>query len=91
MQETYKSLDIHVGQSMTFLVTLDKSVGDYYIVASSRFAEANLTTTATLRYSGSNRKVSGQSPIDPTMDLDWSMKQARTIRYSLFLICLQKT
>ncbi|CAL5197663.1 unnamed protein product [Lathyrus oleraceus] len=83
LQETYKSLDIHIGQSMTFLVTLDKSVGDYYIVASSRFAEANLTTTATLRYSGSNRKVSGQLPIDPTMDLDWSMKQARTIRLNL--------
>ncbi|KAL5063911.1 hypothetical protein RYX36_025648 [Vicia faba] len=83
LQETYKSLDIHVGQSMTFLVTLDKSVGDYYIVASSRFIETNLTTTATLRYSGSNRKASGQLPIDPTIDLDWSMKQARTIRLNL--------
>ncbi|CAJ2635471.1 unnamed protein product [Trifolium pratense] len=82
LQETYESLDIHVGQSMTVLVTLDKSIGDYYIVTSSRFTNHILTTTATLRYSGSNSKASGQLPIGPT-DVDWSIRQARTIRLNL--------
>lgn len=93
LQETYKSLDVHVGQSVTVLVTLDKSIGDYYIVASSRFTDPVLTTTSTLRYSGSNTKASGQLPIAPTTDLDWSIKQARTIRYIfiyflLFYFCV---
>jgi hypothetical protein len=79
LQETYESLDIHVGQSMTVLVTLDESIGDYYIVTSSRFTNPILTTKATLRYSGSNSKASGQLPIGPT-DVDWSIRQARTIR-----------
>jgi hypothetical protein len=79
LQETYESLDIHVGQSMTVLVTLDGSIGDYYIVTSSRFTDPILTTKATLRYSGSNSKAPGQLPIGPT-DVDWSIRQARTIR-----------
>jgi hypothetical protein len=92
LQETYESLDIHVGQSMTVLVTLDESIGDYYIVTSSRFTNPILTTKATLRYSGSNSKASGQLPIGPT-DVDWSIRQARTIRYffstSSLLLCFQ--
>jgi len=80
LQETYESLDIHVGQSMTVLVTLDKSIGDYYIVTSTRFTNPTLTTTATLRYSGSNSKASGLLPVGPTIDVEWSIKQARTIR-----------
>ncbi|KAJ1436516.1 Multicopper oxidase, type 1 [Sesbania bispinosa] len=84
LQETYESLDIHVGQSMTVLVTLNGSISDYYIVASSRFTDpVVLTTTATLRYSGSNSKASGPLPIGPTTEIDWSMKQARTIRLNL--------
>ncbi|KEH20499.1 putative L-ascorbate oxidase [Medicago truncatula] len=82
LQETYESLDVHVGQSMTVLVTLDKSIGDYYIVASTRFTNPILTTTATLRYSGSNSKASGLLPVGPT-DVEWSIKQARTIRLNL--------
>ncbi|XP_061363417.1 L-ascorbate oxidase homolog [Gastrolobium bilobum] len=84
VQETYESLDVHVGQSMTFLVTLNGSTSDYYIVASSRFTNPIvLTTTATLRYAGSNSRASGPLPIGPTTDSDWSMKQARTIRMNL--------
>ncbi|OIW21539.1 hypothetical protein TanjilG_06160 [Lupinus angustifolius] len=84
LQEVYESFDIHVGQSATFLVTLKGSPSDYYIVASTRFTEPIvLTTTATLRYSGSNKKASGPLPIGPTTDVEWSIKQARTIRLNL--------
>lgn len=83
LQETYESLDIHVGQSMTFLVTLHGHISDYSIVASSRFTSPILTTTATLRYAGSNGKDSSPLPIGPTTEVDWSMKQARTIRLNL--------
>ncbi|CAA0840921.1 SKU5 similar 17 [Striga hermonthica] len=43
LQNIYDSLDIHVGQSVTVLVTLDQSPKDYYIVASTRW---NLTSNA---------------------------------------------
>lgn len=81
MQELYESLDVHVGQSVTVLVTLSGSTKDYYIVASSRFTKPVLTTTATLRYAGSNIKASGPLPPAPSYQLHGSMKQARTIRY----------
>ncbi|KAB1214677.1 hypothetical protein CJ030_MR5G022126 [Morella rubra] len=83
VQDTYESLDVHVGQSVTVLVTLRLSTKDYFIVASSRFTKPILTTTAILRYAGSNTKASGPLPIGPTYQLHWSMKQARTIRTNL--------
>ncbi|KAK7359897.1 hypothetical protein VNO77_01864 [Canavalia gladiata] len=85
MQEDYDSLDIHVGQSMAFLVTLNGSTCDYSIVASTRFTDLILlNTTATLRYAGSNSMASLPFPIGPsTNDIEWSMKQARTIRLNL--------
>lgn len=81
LQEVYESFDVHVGQAATFLVTLNGSTSDYFIVASTRFTEPTvLTTTATLHYDGSNRKASGPLTIGPTTDVEWSIKQARTIR-----------
>lgn len=80
IQNVYDSLDIHVGQSMTVLVTLDQSPRDYYIVASSRFTRKVLTATATLRYSNSNAGVLGPVPAPPATGLHWSMRQARTFR-----------
>ena len=82
LQETYESLDVHVGQSVTVLVTLKASVRDYYIVASTRFTKPILNTTASLRYLGSKNAVSGPLPVGPTYHIHWSMKQARTIRYN---------
>ncbi|KAL0350618.1 UNVERIFIED_CONTAM: L-ascorbate oxidase [Sesamum radiatum] len=38
LQNMYDSLDVHVGQSVTVLVTLDQPVRDYYIVASTRWS-----------------------------------------------------
>ncbi|XP_062153995.1 L-ascorbate oxidase homolog [Alnus glutinosa] len=83
VQDTYESLDVHVGQSVAVLVTLHGSVKDYFIVASSRFTKPILTTTAILRYAGSNTRPSRPLPIGPTYHLHWSMKQARTIRLNL--------
>lgn len=80
MQEPYESLDIHVGQSVAVMITLQGTVKDYFIVASSRFTKPVLTATAILRYSGSSRPASEPLPIGPTYQVHWSMKQARTLR-----------
>ncbi|XLU41649.1 hypothetical protein S245_036463, partial [Arachis hypogaea] len=83
LQDTYESLDIHVGQSVAVLVTLNQPVNGYTIVATSRFTPIVLTTTATLQYAGSTSKAPGPLPIAPTTDVDWSMKQANSIRLNL--------
>ncbi|OVA03060.1 Multicopper oxidase [Macleaya cordata] len=83
VQEVYESLDVHVGQSLAVLVTLNQAPKDYFIVASSRFTIPVLTTTAFLRYSNSRVKASGALPIGPTTHVHWSLKQARTFRWNL--------
>lgn len=80
LQESYESIDVHPGQSVAVLVTLNGSPKDYYIVASTRFTRRILITTGILRYSGSHTPTSGPLPIGPTYHVHWSMKQARTIR-----------
>ncbi|CAA2993978.1 L-ascorbate oxidase homolog [Olea europaea subsp. europaea] len=82
-QEVYESLDIHVGQSSSFLVTVNENPKDYFIVASTRFTKPIFTATAVLQLAGSRSPASGQLPIGPTYHLHWSMKQARTIRWNL--------
>lgn len=86
LQNTYSSLDVHVGQSYSFLVTMDQAPVDYYIVVSTRFTSNVLTTTAALHYSNSGTRVSGPPPGGPTVQIDWSLNQARSIR--LFIFCL---
>ncbi|XP_010547155.1 PREDICTED: monocopper oxidase-like protein SKU5 isoform X1 [Tarenaya hassleriana] len=83
------NMDIHVGQSYSFLVTMDQSgSNDYYIVASPRFTHsplsAKVTGVAILRYSNSQGPASGPLP-DPPNDLDtfFSMNQARSIRWNV--------
>uniref|UniRef100_A0A0A0KIA7 Uncharacterized protein n=1 Tax=Cucumis sativus TaxID=3659 RepID=A0A0A0KIA7_CUCSA len=39
--------------------------------------------TAVLHYSNSNSPVSGPLPAGPTIEVDWSVKQARTFRWNL--------
>ncbi|KAH1267093.1 L-ascorbate oxidase [Glycine max] len=81
----YDSLDVHVGQSVAVLVTLNQPPKDYYIVASTRFTETPLTTTAVLHYANSFSSALGPVPAPPVdkYDFDWSMKQARTYRWNL--------
>ena len=81
LQTTYSSLDVHVGQSYSVLVTADQPAQDFYIVVSTRFTSQVLTTTGILRYSNSAGPVSGPPPGGPTIQIDWSLNQARSIRY----------
>lgn len=89
LQNTYDSLDIHLGQSYSVLVTADQLAKDYYIVVSTRFTSQVLTATSILHYSNSGTSVSGPPPGGPTIEVDWSLEQARSLRYfpiSLFYI-----
>ncbi|KAK8504233.1 hypothetical protein V6N12_044778 [Hibiscus sabdariffa] len=83
IQTIYESLDVHVGQSYSVLVTMDQAAQDFYIAVSSRFTDKILTTTATLHYSNSNKAVSGPITVGPTDQIDWSLNQARSIRTNL--------
>ncbi|XP_028087438.1 L-ascorbate oxidase homolog [Camellia sinensis] len=83
LQNAYSSLDIHLGQSLSVLITADQPPKDYYIVVSSRFTSRILTTTAILHYSNSFTRVFGPPPGGPTTQIDWSLNQARSIRWNL--------
>ncbi|KAJ9673399.1 hypothetical protein PVL29_023147 [Vitis rotundifolia] len=63
--------------------TVEQACQDYYIVVSSRFTSQVLTTTGILRYSNSAGPVSGPPPGGPTVQIDWSLNQARSIRTNL--------
>ncbi|XP_010539810.1 PREDICTED: L-ascorbate oxidase homolog [Tarenaya hassleriana] len=83
LQTTFSSLDVHVGQSYSVLITADQPARDYYIVVSSQFTSENLTTTGVLRYNNSAGPVSGPIPGGPTDQINWSLNQARAIRTNL--------
>ncbi|KAI3498835.1 hypothetical protein L1887_34621 [Cichorium endivia] len=82
-QNTYSSLDIHLGQSYSVLVTADQPPRDYYMVFSTRFTSRVLTTTATLHYSNSAGTFPAPAPDGPITQFDWSLNQARSIRQNL--------
>ncbi|PON68699.1 Copper-resistance protein [Parasponia andersonii] len=83
LQNTYDSLDIHLGQSYSVLVTADQPPLDYYIVVSTRFTSQILTATSILHYSNSAASISGSLPGGPTTQIDWSLEQARSLRRNL--------
>ncbi|KAL9239313.1 hypothetical protein vseg_013648 [Gypsophila vaccaria] len=83
LQNTYSSLDIHLGQSYSVLVTADQEPKDYYIVVSSLFTTKVLNTTCILHYNNSKANVSGPIPAGPTTEIDRSIAQARSIRQNL--------
>lgn len=85
VQNIYDSLDVHVGQSVAVLVTLNQPPKDYYIVASTRFTRRVLNATSLLHYSNSHAPATGPLPAGPTYEIHWSMKQARTYRYKSFI------
>lgn len=85
IQTTLSSLDVHVGQSYSVLVTADQPSQDYYIAVSSRFTTQILNSTAILHYSNSKKPVSGSPPPGPTTGISWSLNQARSVRYDTFL------
>ncbi|KAG6688907.1 hypothetical protein I3842_11G149100 [Carya illinoinensis] len=90
VQQNYTSLDIHVGQSYSFLVTMDQNAStDYYIVASPRFVNESLwkrvTGVGILHYTNSKGKAKGPLPDPPNDEFDktFSMNQARSIRWNV--------
>ncbi|KAI5017388.1 hypothetical protein ZWY2020_042276 [Hordeum vulgare] len=89
-QQNYTSLDVHVGQSYSFLLTTDQNASsDYYVVASARMVNESLwqrvTGVAVLRYSNSGGAASGPLPNPPQDQFDktLSMNQARSVRWNL--------
>ncbi|KAD6795960.1 hypothetical protein R6Q59_012203 [Mikania micrantha] len=83
VQNIYDSLDVHVGQSVSILVTLDQPPRGYRIAASTRFYKQTLIVLSELIYTNSQTSVSGPIPAGPTDQVDWSMQQARTFRWNL--------
>lgn len=88
LQTTYSSLDVHVGQSYSVLVTADQPAQDYTFIVSSRFTSPVLTTTGVLKYSNSGGPASGPLPGGPTIQIDWSLNQARSIRFVFFFVII---
>ncbi|KAL2942751.1 Monocopper oxidase-like protein SKU5 [Bienertia sinuspersici] len=85
VQQKYTHLDIHVGQSNPFLVTMDQDASsDYYIVASPRFVNSSsgggAFGVAALNYTNSQGPTSGPLPDLPNdIDLSFSMNQEKSI------------
>lgn len=84
-QITLDSLDVHVGQSYSVLVTANQNDADYYIVATPTQVDSSgspdTVGVAVLHYSNSNTPPSGPIPRGPNqMDREFSINQARSIR-----------
>ncbi|CAH2069767.1 unnamed protein product [Thlaspi arvense] len=82
LQDSYDSLDLHVGQCFGVLVTADQEPKDYYMVASTRFLKSVLTSTAILRYEGGKGAASPELP-KPPVGWAWSLNQFRSFRWNL--------
>ncbi|XP_038704166.1 L-ascorbate oxidase homolog [Tripterygium wilfordii] len=83
LQNSYDSLDLHLGQSLSVLVTADQPPQNYYIVVSTRFTSQVLNATSFFRYSNSAGTVSGPPPVGLTTQIDLSLEQARSLRRNL--------
>ncbi|RDY08874.1 Monocopper oxidase-like protein SKU5, partial [Mucuna pruriens] len=88
IQQNYTNMDIHVGQSYSFLVTMDQNAStDYYIVASPRFVNSSWTRAtgvSILHYSNSQGPASGPLPsLLGEDDPSFSINQARSIRWNV--------
>ncbi|GER41224.1 L-ascorbate oxidase homolog [Striga asiatica] len=87
VQNLYDSLDLHVGQCMSVLVTADQSPKDYYFVASGRFLKRPLVSVSIVRYAnGKGVPASPALPLAPpegTPGIAWSVNQFRSFRWNL--------
>ncbi|KAK7391527.1 hypothetical protein VNO78_19943 [Psophocarpus tetragonolobus] len=82
------SLDVHVGQSYSVLVTANQDAADYYIVASPKMSNATNNSTlvgvAVLHYDNSTTPANGSLPCGPDpFDLMFSLTQAKSIRWNM--------
>ncbi|GMH11429.1 hypothetical protein Nepgr_013270 [Nepenthes gracilis] len=81
-QALYDSLDIHLGQCYSVLVTANQEPKDYYMVASTRFTKYYLQATGKIRYVNGKGFASNALPEAPT-GWGWSLNQFRTFRWNL--------
>ncbi|XP_043699265.1 L-ascorbate oxidase homolog isoform X1 [Telopea speciosissima] len=82
VQNVYESLDVHVGQCYSVLVTANQEPKDYVMVASTRFTKYTLTATGLIRYTNSKGPASPELPKAP-LGWAWSLNQFRTFRWNL--------
>ncbi|MED6180501.1 L-ascorbate oxidase [Stylosanthes scabra] len=82
VQNTYESLDVHVGQCFTVLITANQEPRDYVVVASTRFSTYFLDGKALISYEGSNKSASLFLPHAP-ITWFWSLNQFKTFRWNL--------
>ncbi|CAB4312557.1 unnamed protein product [Prunus armeniaca] len=82
VQNTYDSMDVHLGQCFSVLVTADKDPKDYYMVASTRFTKSVLTGKGIIRYENGKGPASPELPKAP-VGWAWSLNQFRSFRWNL--------
>ncbi|OVA17956.1 Multicopper oxidase [Macleaya cordata] len=83
---TLDSLDVHVGQSYSVLVTANQDDADYYMVAAPTQTNTtdSLAGVSVLHYAGSPALAAGPLPSGPDpMDRDFSVNQAKSITWNL--------
>ncbi|KAL6128449.1 hypothetical protein ACLB2K_071804 [Fragaria x ananassa] len=84
---TLDSLDVHVGQSYSVLVTADQATSDYYMVATPKLVNVTDMTKfgiGVLHYDSSTTAAGGPLPIGPDpFDIELSINQANSIRWNL--------
>uniref|UniRef100_A0A7N0TMC7 Monocopper oxidase-like protein SKU5 n=1 Tax=Kalanchoe fedtschenkoi TaxID=63787 RepID=A0A7N0TMC7_KALFE len=87
-QITLTSLDVHVGQSYSVLVTADQDAADFYIVAYPKLELAGKASgyagIGILHYTDSNSIPAGPLITGPDpFDVRFSINQARSIRWNM--------
>ncbi|CAH8363747.1 unnamed protein product [Eruca vesicaria subsp. sativa] len=84
VQSMYPSVDIHVGQSLSVLVTMDQPPDNYSIMVGSRFLDGQSNYKLFLNYTNPNSKRSKVVPHkEPDNEIDYSIEQARSIKTNL--------
>ncbi|VFQ94364.1 unnamed protein product [Cuscuta campestris] len=79
-----QSIDVHVGQSYSVLLTADQAATDYYFVVYTPFTpEKVLLTTAVLHYANQSARRPVFRDFRPPDHLNWSIHQARSIKTNL--------
>ncbi|TYI43552.1 hypothetical protein ES332_A01G178100v1 [Gossypium tomentosum] len=82
VQNDYESLDVHVGQCFSVLVTANQEPKDYFVVASTRFTKREVIATGVIRYNNGKGAPSPKLP-PPPVSWAWSFNQFRTFRWNL--------
>ncbi|KAF6171558.1 hypothetical protein GIB67_018082 [Kingdonia uniflora] len=83
-QITLDSLDVHVGQSYSVLVTADKPEDDYCFIASPTQSKSSTFGLGVLHYTNSHTPAVPIVPDGPDpMDRNFSIMQAKSIRWNM--------